>query len=369
MPINLFSTDNISELHLDGVDHLIAQYMLLGCQSFITNVDTEINILQYQGMTLPFSINNKEYESSYVCSPFNAFVSYGRDALLSATPKLLKKMLELLINGLASPLKWMRINRCVQVNNRLWSTNLYANNTSLAVTAIRKKLTQSYPNHTLAFRSLTATLNGQLIDSFKADGFILLPSRPICLIDYRCPTLMKKRANKKDRRYFNKTPYQWLKKVDKTDAYHLHDLYQKMFIKQHSVHNPQFTPLFFQTCIEQDALEIKALQDPQSGNLVAMLGLYIEGHILTVPFAGYDTSLDKKAYLYPILNALIAKICEERQLIYHASAGAMDYKRARGGIEEMEYTAIYVNHLPWFRQWGWKILSRLSRAFFKEQTQ
>lgn len=369
MHLNIFSPDNINDFQAKGIDKLITHYITSGCRPFIDNVDTEINLLQCRQHVLPFSVNNKEYEASYVCSPYNAFVSYGRDTLIASSPRIIQAPLKAIINGLASPLKWMRINRCVQLNNRLWSTNLYPAHTSLPLTAIRKKLTQTYPSHALAFRSLTHSLNGKLVDSLKADGFILLPSRPICLIDYRTDTPLKKRASKKDRRYFNKTPYQLIEKVDKTYAANLHDLYHKMFIKRHSPHNPQFTHLFFETSIEQEAIEIKALQDPETGQLVAMLGLYIEGNILTVPFAGYDTSLDKTFHLYPILNAIVAKICHDRQLIYHASAGAMAFKCARGGIEEMEYTAIYVKHLSWFRQMGWKMLSRLSRAFFKEQTQ
>lgn len=369
MHFKLFSADNISELHLDGVNHLIAQYIASGCQPFIANVDTEINVLQYQDVTLPFSINHSEYETSYVCSPYNAFVSYGRDALLTSIPTLLRAPLKAIINGLASPLKWMRINRCVQLNNRLWATNLYPEQSELPVYNMRRYFTKAYPDHALAFRSLTQSLNQNVITKLKSDGFILLPSRPVCMIDYRTSLPMRKNSSKNDKRHLNNTRYQLIDIHDTHYSAELHQLYHKLYIEQHSPHNPQFTPLFFHTCIEQKAMEIKALQDPLTGKLVAMLGLFIEGDILTVPFCGYDTALDKKQQLYPILNAITAQFCHERQLMCHASAGAMDYKRARGGTEEMEYTAIYVNHLPWFRQCGWKILSRLSRAFFKEQTQ
>ncbi|WP_299006643.1 hypothetical protein [uncultured Shewanella sp.] len=369
MHFKLFNADNISELHVKGVDHLIAQYIASGCQPFIANVDTKMSLLQYQGMTLPFSINNKEYESSYVCSPYNAFVSYGRDTLLASIPRVLRTPLKALINGLASPLKWMRINRCVQVNNRLWSTNLYPEQSDLPIHDMRQYFTKAYPKHALAFRSLTQSLNQTLITKLTSDGFILVPSRPVCMIDYRTPQPMSKKSSKNDRRHLNKTQFVLIEVEDIQYADELFTLYHKMFIQQHSKHNAQLTPLFFKTCIEQKAINIKALQNPQTGKLVAMLGLFIEGNVLTVPFSGYDTHLDKSFMLYPILNAIIAKECTDKALCCHASAGAMPFKKSRGGIEEMEYTAIYVKHLPWFRQYGWKILSKLSGAFFKEHTQ
>ncbi|MCL1123429.1 hypothetical protein [Shewanella surugensis] len=367
LPVNILTAENITHFRANGADRLISSYMKQGCRPFINNVDTKIHLLQiHHQYVIPFTVNEKEYEASYVCSPYNAFVSYGRDALLSRYPSMIKKTLKIMINCLASPLKLMSINRCVQVNNRLWSTNLYPQ-INVPIAQIRQTLTQAYPTHALAFRSLNQTLNHTLIHELKSAGFMLLPSRPICMIDYRTPMPLSKKSSKNDRRHLRNTRYQLIEKIDIEYASELHELYQKMFIKQHSQHNPQFTTLFFETCINQNAIEIQALKDPETGRLVAMLGLYIEGSVLTVPFSGYDTLLDKKQQLYPILNAIIAQVCSERRLICHASSGAMDFKCARGGIEEMEFTAIDVNHLPWFKQIGWKGLSQLSRLFFKEQ--
>jgi hypothetical protein len=121
-----------------------------------------------------------------------------------------------------------------------------------------------------------------------------------------------------------------------------------LFIDKHSQLNPDFTPAFFEFCLESGFLDLYALR--YQGEVVGVLGLYARNGWLTTPLIGYDTTLPQALGLYRRLMALLYRQAGERQLQLHLSSGADAFKRARGGLGHFEYTAIYADHLPRCRQ-------------------
>jgi hypothetical protein len=60
-----------------------------------------------------------------------------------------------------------------------------------------------------------------------------------------------------------------------------------------------------------------------------------------------------------MLTALVFQEARESGQILNLSAGAAQFKRHRGGKPHLEYSAVFVEHLPWRRRMAWMTLSLL----------
>ena len=87
------------------------------------NMDTRPAFLQTPGGELPLTINDAEWDNSYVLSPWTHYITYGSTELQHLPGRLLRALGVILLKGLG---KWLRrsdFNRVVMVNNWLLSTN------------------------------------------------------------------------------------------------------------------------------------------------------------------------------------------------------------------------------------------------------
>ena len=92
-------------------------------------------------------------------------------------------------------------------------------------------------------------------------------------------------------------------------------------------------------------LELHGLRS--KGEIVGVLGLYehTESHWLTTPLIGYDINVAQETGVYRCLMALLLQEAKNRNLRLHYSSGASQFKRARGGVPSLEYTAVFSQHL------------------------
>ena len=80
---------------------------------------------------------------------------------------------------------------------------------------------------------------------------------------------------------------------------------------------------------------------------------------MTTPVFGYDTAVPQEIGLYRMLSAVLLRQSAEEGCLLHESAGAAQFKRNRGATAEIEYSAVYDRHLPFYRRMGWAMLSPL----------
>ena len=83
-----------------------------------------------------------------------------------------------------------------------------------------------------------------------------------------------------------------------------------------------------------------------TGELQAAVGIFQQGNTLTAPIVGYNTMLPQSLGLYRLLMSSVfdqARGCGGR---VNLSAGAAHFKRLRGGVPAIEYSAVLTNHLP-----------------------
>ncbi|PYI55507.1 GNAT family N-acetyltransferase [Paenibacillus flagellatus] len=332
--------------------------------AFVPNIKADLYALRLNDTVLPVTVNDTEYDNSYVCSPYTHYASYARQELYLLRSGAARFWLRGATHALALLLKASRFNRAVHVNNWLLSTNLYPELGADETEEAFRLLLARFPQHTIVFRSLCRTINGDLMDRLQRRGFRLVPSRQVYLWRGSGPLAPNAKARwllKRDYALLDKHGYEPVgpESLKPEDMPRLAELYRALYLDKYSYYNPQFGDAFFELVRSGKLLELHALRHKESGRLDAVLGCYDRGGVMTTPVFGYDTSLPQQTGLYRMLSAVLLDIAAAKGLLLHESSGAAQFKRNRGAVAEIEYSAVYDRHLPVDRRMGWFVLERL----------
>ncbi|KAF3887524.1 MULTISPECIES: hypothetical protein [Nostocales] len=366
--IHLYDKDTIDNLPepKSEVAILVKNYWLPmmkgGSSYFINNVNSQLFALAIDDLVLPVTVNSKELENCYVCSPYNHYVTYSKEELKTLENAFLEKILEIIINIFGLFLNWGQINQVAIVHNFLLSTNLYPNLSSEQVTEITKYLKTHLPNYTIIFRSINTFVSDELFTTFKNNGYHMIGSRQIYLFNPKDQSAMRTKMRWRLKQDLNLIQQQGYEAIDSSqlsskDIPRLVELYNALYLEKYSYHNPQFNERFLALALENKALQIKALR--KAGKIDGVIGFYELNGVMTTPILGYDTTLPQEVGLYRMLSAQLTVEAIEKGIILHQSSGAASFKRFRGFISNIEYSAVFYQHLPWWRQLVWRFLGVL----------
>lgn len=338
--------------------HYLLPFIKEGVQKFITNVETEVALLHVGEQLFPMTINSFEYESSYVCSPYNACIIYAKEEIVKLQNKRLESALTLLANISGALLKTANINKIVCVNNWLLSTNIYPTWDGKEIPEITDFLTKKFPDHTVMFRSLNQHINGELLAAYASHGYNLIPSRQVYVFDKVKGDYTRKKNTKLDLKLLKKTSYMVVPHdaITHKDYPRITELYNKLYLDKYSYHNPQFTTNLIALWHQQKLLIMQGLRNDQ-GILDGIVGCFNRGGISTAPLVGYDTELPVSLGLYRMLIIMVIKFVSQEDMLLNLSSGASVFKCLRGAMPEIEYSAIYIKHLSCYRQFIWKLLT------------
>ncbi len=325
---------------------------------WVANVDCRMTV--HHGF--PVSVNVTEWENSYVCSPYTAFISYAREELCKLKSPSLEKALGYLISVLGFVLRRADVNKVVHVNNWLMSTNLYPEWDGEDAESLHDDLRRSYPDHVLAFRSLNRKTNAKAMENLRSLGYRLLPSRQVYMFDARDQRLRRPKNYHRDVELLGKSPYRIVphEEIGEADFPRLVDLYNQLYLIKYSRHNPSFTEALLRLWHEQGLLRMTALRHPE-GRIDGIVGIWERAGVTTVPLVGYEMSVPQKAGLYRMLMAIAIEDAHRRRRLLNLSAGASHFKRLRGGEAELEYSAVYYAHLGGVRALVWRLLDLVLR--------
>lgn len=344
--------------------HFVINCLQLVGKYSIRNVETKMQLLDTGTHLFPVSVNSgaEREDNSYVVSPRTAYTEYAKDELKRMQRPWLTWPLKLLIYAISRKLKKAQIDRLVQVNNWLLSTNLYPldwdKNNLAEITSL---LVEEYPTHAIAFRSLNRFSNSALVDRLITLGYISIPSRQVYLFDMRdgsrSPSL-NRHNTKVDNALLRRMPYRIDSGKEFCDADYLRmeQLYNQLYLDKYCRLNPQYSADWLR-CGQRDGwLELHVLRTKE-GRIDGVVGWFLNLEVMTAPIVGYDISLSQKQGLYRILTQMCLQEAARRQCVLNFSSGASRFKRLRGGEPEIEYSMVYVKHLPIARKLVWKLLS------------
>lgn len=316
-----------------------------GARHYIDNTDTEMIAIKVDDIVFPATINNAEYENSYVCSPYTLYVNCGFEKLQEVQNRFVKTIGILFLYVFKKAFRTGKINKIIFVNNWLFTTNLYPKMSESQIVAIKEALTEQYPDHAIAFRSITRYNNPACFQWLEKSKFDLIASRPVYFLDTKNEEAFKARMFKSDLKVYQKSEYEVInnEQITEEDYGRILELYQNLYITKYTRYSPQLNLNFIELAVKNKILNMKALK--KNGKIDAVMGYFARNGVATSPIFGYDTSLPQDLGLYRIISTLLTLEAKDKGLIVNQSAGASQYKRLRRAEGDIEYTAVYSRHL------------------------
>lgn len=330
-----------------------------GARHYIDNTDTEMIVIKVDDMVFPATINNAEYENSYVCSPYTLYVNCGFEKVQCFKNPVVRMFLTGILNLLKRAFRSGKINKIIFVNNWLFTTNLYPKMSESQIQAITKALLERYPDHAIAFRSITQFDNPACFKSLGQNKFDLIACRPVYFLDTKKEEPFKARMFKSDLKVVQNSTYEVINndQIKKEDYGRILELYRDLYINKYTTYSPQLNLNFIELAVKHKILNVKALR--KDGKIDAVMGYFARNGVATSPIFGYDTSLPQDLGLYRIISTLLTLEAKDKGLIVNQSAGASQYKKLRRAEGDIEYTAVYSRHLPILRRLPWFFMRRV----------
>jgi hypothetical protein len=323
----------------------IAGVAATGVAAMVANVRTEWRALRLGDRVLPVTVNHGEIADSYVCLPHSAYSLYARQELDIVDVGGWRPLFAGLVALADRLLRAARVNHVVHLDNWLLSTNLHGDWRGEGLAEARHLLVSQFPQHVVALRSLDPFSCPELLAAARADRWVLLPSRQIWVT----PDMAEWRARHStanDRRLLRRSgmAIETLTTLQPGDAERIAELYRKLYVGKYSPLNPVFTPAWITMTHGNGLIAYRGARGAD-GKLLAVAGSLVRGNVLTPPVVGYDTARPQAEGLYRIASLMFCEQAEAGWLRLNGSAGAGHFKRARGAVSVIEYSAWYVAHL------------------------
>lgn len=336
---------------------------------WVGNVDARVQRISAGGASVPLLLDGpRAGASSYVAGARAAWLDYAaheaRRGLPGAAGLAAGAGLALGLPPLRAAFALAGLSRAAWIDAPLFSTQLPDPALADAAPALAAAARAAAPDRLLLWRNLCPEAEPRLPAALRADGWALLPARLVYLCDPADAALWKRGHVKRDQALLREGSVAWVEpgEVREADLPALRACFRAVFIDKHSALNPDYTDAFFLEALRAGGpLELLGLR--WEGRIVGVLGLYARHGWLTTPLIGYDTSAPAALGLYRRLMARLLREARERGLRLHYSSGAGDFKRHRGGVPALEYTAADPRGLAWPRRAAFAaIASALQRA-------
>lgn len=329
---------------------------------FAANLDTRVEMLQAGEVVFPVTINDAETDNAWVCSPRTTYGDYALEEAVRYAPRWTSPALQLLGRGTDAWLRRASIDHAVAINNWLLSTNLYPALAALSVEWMLKEALTRWPGHAIWLRSINEIEHRDWLVELERLGFVLIPSRQVYLF-HDVAALAQVRHNLKIDLKLAAKQSGRARNDDMADADYarIAELYEQLYMRKYSRCNPHYNAEFMRRWHRAGLLEFDGFRDPD-GRLLCIAGHFRQGQTLTTPIVGYDTALPQRMGLYRLLTACTFEHAIADSCDINFSAGAAGFKRLRGGRPSIEYSAVYVRHLPAATRRVVAWLSRLTRG-------
>ncbi len=253
-------------------------------------------------------------------------------------------------------LRASHIDHVVSVNNWLFPTNPAIGLSKEELARMTTGLRRIFPDRSIVIRTVNPALDRDLATRLEANGYRLIASRTVYVLDPSSRAYQRSKNIKADRRLLERHDYTHVSHDELTaaDMARFAELHRLLYIEKHSALNLQLTPSFFEAAWRNRWFEFQALR--RNGRIDAYAAWYELNGLVTAALVGYDTRLPVELGLYRRSMALTSEHARRRGLRLHWSAGAGAFKHHRGAMPSVEYDAVFVRHLPRHRRAGWRLL-------------
>ena len=354
------SSDGAVENRPETVEAFTNLFNEFPVRDLVGNLSTDVRRLVCADQHFPITLNDAtQAPNCYICSPSSAYIDYAIDETrnFQSTP-LVKRLITLLIKACMPLVRMSGLDHQVQLNNWLFSTNPVPHLDAKAAIAIRDELTKLHPDRAVVVRSLNDVADVKTIEAFRSAGFQMLAARQIYIFADRSQTPRLTINMRRDRKLLKNTRFIRVENDGflPSDYGRCEQLYTMLYLQKYTPLNPHYTALYIGEMHKRGILKLAGFRDA-SGHLVAVTGLFENGQTLTQPIVGYDTTLPVEFGLYRLVMTLSQVHASRNGLFFNMSAGAANFKRLRGAVPSIEYTAVYVAHLRFHQRLAVRIMA------------
>ena len=328
--------------HLPSASDFVAALARAPLPAMIANLDAELATVSTGNVTLPISVSGGQ-PTCYICCPTVAYIDYARAELrhFTRSPALLRALDTLL--RVAHPLvRASGLDRQVQAYNWLLATNPMPTLSRESLDGLTAQMSARWPGHAIIWRSLNDLTDTDMIRIFRAAGYQLLPARQIYLYDCRNETPRLGRDGARDLELLDDGRFEIVAPaaIRLDDMARIAELYRQLYLDKYTWLNPQYSADFMRAMHFARLIRFHGLRGAD-GSFAGVVGLFESGDVVTAPIVGYDTSMAAETGLYRRLMALAMRRAREALMLFNMSAGAAAFKRNRGGVAAIEYSAVY----------------------------
>lgn len=360
--IRLYDKSNIDSIILPETEDAKYAFDYLspmiknGIDKYIKNVHADFKILVIDDIVMPLAITNSKYKNSYVASFYSHYIGYTLEEVQKIKNIPLKFCLQILLSIAGAFFNLLKFDKVLYVNNWFLSTNLYPNLTKEQIELITDFLRVNYPQYSIVFRSINNHYLKDLYSNLLNLDYQMIISRQIYVMDKE--NMQSKYDLKNDIKLLKTTEYKITESINDDELERVVDLYKQLYLDKYTYANPQFTRAFFKLARDKKLLNLKVFKKQNS--LDAVSGYFERNNVITGPLLGYQLDLPRELGLYRMLSTRLILDARESGHEANMSAGVGKFKILRGGIPEMEYSAIYCKDLPLYRRLAYILLQKLT---------
>lgn len=323
-----------------------------GSEKYITNVSTKVALLVIDDQFIPLTINEKEYQNSYVAS------NYYAACLLEEwlNQKKIGWLGKPLVTLLKMTLKFFAVNRVIFVNNWLLTSSPSIKIAPEKAASIGEFLAKKFPKHLIMWRNIDTFNYQNAIDVLKKNHH-LIKTRMVFFYDPSRKNEFSSKVqyhHRRDLKLIEQNGYELFgqNQMENQDIERLLNLYQKVYMDKHTEFSPRYTRAFLEKILEKKLFSFVGVR--KEGMIDGIMGYLVHQGTVTSSFFGYETKIDPSKGLYRMMTVLLLKESEKTQAVLNDGSGGAQTKKYRGLKPYLEYLAIYDRHLPLAKRalWG-----------------
>ncbi|MCD6486516.1 MAG: hypothetical protein J7K35_04210 [Syntrophobacterales bacterium] len=360
--IQIIDIDNVDSIdwpvneESDSTRRYVVPFIKNGSLFYMDNANVKMMALIIDDVLMPLVLAERNYHNSNVCSIYTHYVKYAIEEIEKLDNRPIAWLLKACSLPFALILKAGRVDKVIYVNNWLLSTNPCFELSPEQVGTITSALKLRYPDYAIVFRSVNTYTCKTIFDSLRENGYSMVRSRQIYILDTTRKAYWKNKTVKHDRNLSKRMGYKIVDadQLAETDVPVLAKLYRDLYLEKHSFFNPQLNENFFRLMLKEKILEIHALE--KNGSIDAFSCCYSNERVMISGFSGHDTRMPLSVGLNRQDFSATMTRAEMSSRLLNLSAGAGSFKVFRGAESCIEYDAVYDSHLPFHRRIAWRCL-------------
>jgi hypothetical protein len=336
----------------------LVEFLRQGPSKLIEAADLPRLVLHIEDQLLPVLVNDDRESLCYFLSPPAHYIGYTREELAKMRGNVTARLVSALIGGLERVAAPLGFNRCVSVNNWLFTTSPQVLLSRPALGALTERLVRRFGDLPIVFRGLDLRAD-ETRRVFEDAGYLLVVNRPVFECSGRSIEKLPRKKRWAIRKELRLLDHPKLTvTLDATlapgEEQRICWLYRRLYLEKHSRFNARYTPAYFRAAF--DAGVDRFITARADGEILAFATVRFEGSRVVFALVGYDVDQPQPDLaLYRTMFAGVLKIALDARKTCFLSTGNAQFKRARGGHEWIEYEGVYQRHLPLHRRLPWLV--------------